>query len=238
MGKEDTIYQGTFQDDFVRSRGLKFPKHPGIIKGRIRGSLRQGTYERKEADAVLRVVREGDRILELGAGIGFMSTHISKSRKIKEINTFEANPHLIPYIRSVHAANEIDNVHVHNAILGKRKTTVPFYIRGNLLASSMDEREGTNILATEEIEVRSANGVMRKLKPDVLVCDIEGAEATLIPHMNLSNLRAAVIELHPQWIGPAGVNAVFSAFIDAGLAYFAKGSTNKVVSFRRNWPLR
>ena len=104
---------------------------------------------------MLRVVRQGDRVLELGAGIGFMSTHIAKARKIREINTFEANPHLIPYIQSVHEANDVNNVHVHNAILGKRKGSVPFYVRANLLASSMDERDGTNILATEEIEVRS-----------------------------------------------------------------------------------
>lgn len=238
MDGSDSIYKGTMGDRFITSRRLKFPKHPGIIKGRLRGSLRQGNYEKREADAVLRVIREGDKVIELGGGIGFMSAHIAKSRNIKEINTFEANPHLIPYIQSVHEANEIETATVHNAILGKRKGTVPFFVRQNLLASSMDDRDGTNVLSTEEIEVRSANGVMRSLKPDVLVCDIEGAEATLIPHMNLSSLRAAVIELHPQWIGPEGVNAVFSAFMNAGLAYFAKGSTNKVVSFRRAWPLR
>jgi hypothetical protein len=56
--------------------------------------------------------------------------------------------------------------------------------------------------------------------------------------MDLTGLRAAVIETHPQWIGPEGMNIVFNAFMQAGLAYYARGSSGKVVSFRRNWPLR
>lgn len=58
---------------FLLSRGLRIPKHPQITIGRIRGALRDGTYERKECDAVTRVVRPGDRVLELGGGIGYVS---------------------------------------------------------------------------------------------------------------------------------------------------------------------
>ena len=63
-------------------------------------------------------------------------------------------------------------------------------------------------------------------------------EAELLPEMDLTGLRAAVIELHPQWIGPEGVNAVFGALMGAGLAYYPKLSTQKVVTFRRAWPLK
>ena len=65
--------------------------------------------------------------------------------------------------------------------------------------------------------------------------DIEGAEASLLPMLDLTGLRGVMIELHPQYIGPLGVNAVFRAMMDAGLAYYARGSTQKVVCFRRNW---
>ena len=49
-------------DRFIESRGLKVPKHPDLPQGRVRRALRNGAYERKECDAVLRVVREGDRV--------------------------------------------------------------------------------------------------------------------------------------------------------------------------------
>jgi hypothetical protein len=69
----------------------------------------------------------------------------------------------------------------------------------------------------------------------VLVCDIEGAEAELLPAGDWSGLRAAVVELHPQWIGQAGVQAVFDAMQRAGLTYFPRASQAKVVTFRKGW---
>jgi hypothetical protein len=76
---------------------------------------------------------------------------------------------------------------------------------------------------------------LAEARPTVLVCDIEGAEATLLPEGDWSCLRLAVIELHPQWIGQAGVQAVFDAMHRAGLTYFPKASEGKVVTFRRGW---
>jgi len=64
---------------FVMSRGMKFPKDDNFIRGRIRGSLKGNRYETKETEAVLRVVREGDVVVELGAGIGYMSTLRAKA---------------------------------------------------------------------------------------------------------------------------------------------------------------
>lgn len=220
--------------DFITSRGMKFPKTKPFITGQVRGALRTGRYEAKETEAVLKVVREGDTVIELGAGIGYMSTLLATKRNAT-VHAFEANPALIPYIHSVHEANGISSATVTNAILGARKGKASFFVRKNFIASSLSEIEGSEVIATEEIEVLNAKSVFADLKPTVLVCDIEGAEADLIPAMDLSGLRAAVIELHPQWIGPEGVNAVFSAMIAAGLAYYARASNAKVVAFRRTW---
>lgn len=224
--------------DYVPCRGMKFPKDSNIIRGKIRGSLRDEGYEGKEATAALKVVREGDIVMELGGGIGFMSTLVATKRKIQHVHTFEANPNLVPYIKRVHEANNVTNATVHNALLGARKGKAKFYVRGNFLASSLDEKDGQGVTSVEEIEVRNAKSEIKALKPTVLICDIEGAEVDVIPQLDLTGLRAAIIELHPQWIGPEGVNAVFNAFIKAGLSYYARGSVNKVVSFRRSWPLR
>jgi hypothetical protein len=113
---------------------------------------------------------------------------------------------------------------------------VPFYIRRNFLASSMDPEVEKSAI-TEEVAIpRHALGaVLEDLRPDLLVCDIEGAEADLLPAGDWSGLRAAVIELHPQWIGQAGVAAVFAAMARAGLTYFPMASEAKVVTFLRDW---
>ncbi len=230
----DTVGEET---PFFRSRGLKIPKNAELMNWRVRSALKDGTYERKESDAVLRVVQPGDRVLELGGGIGYMSTLISVKKPGTRVTTYEANPQLIPYIRSVHAANAIDTVDLRNALLSPQAgEPVPFYIRKNFLASSMDRDSDPDSIIDEARIVQHPIGpVLDDVQPDVLVCDIEGAEAHLLPHGDWSNLRAAVIELHPQWIGQTGVQAVFDAMQRAGLTYFPKASEAKVVTFRKDW---
>ena len=222
---------------FIRSRGLNIPKHPELTTGRTRGALRDGLYERKECDAVMRVAREGDRVLELGGGIGYMSTLLSVRKKVARVVSYEANPTLIPYIRSVHAANGVENVDLRNALLAPQAGgPMPFHIRKNFLGSSMDGSvDPESIVETVAIEQHALGDVLTVETPDVLVCDIEGAEAALLPAGDWSGLRAAVIELHPQWIGQAGVQAIFDTFQRAGLTYFPKASEAKVVTFLKDW---
>ncbi len=223
----------------IRSRGLLFPDDPGFLAPRTRKLLRSNDYELREAGAVRALVKEDDVALELGAGIGFMSTLMAKSCKAKRVHAFEANPTLIPYIRRVHQANGVaDRIEVTNAVLGKRKGKVTFYEREQFSASSLIAEptgEASPVLREHEVEVMNVNTVIRKLKPSVLVCDIEGAEADLLPAADLTHLRLAVVELHPQWIGKAGVQAVFDAFSAAGLTFFPRRSDKKVVTFRRDW---
>ncbi|WP_299741886.1 FkbM family methyltransferase [uncultured Tateyamaria sp.] len=225
-------------DVITTPRGLLFPRDTDVLKPRIAGSLRRGLYERKEGDAVLRVIQPDDVVLELGGGVGFISTLVAKKSQAAHVHVYEANSTLAAYIRQVHDANGIENTTVHHAILGKRKGTKDFHVRGNILASSVEETNGEGIVRTETVDVVNAGQQTKAIKPTVLVCDIEGDEADLLPEMDLSTLRAAVIELHPQWIGPEGVNAVFGAMMGAGLAYYPKLSTQKVVTFRRAWPLK
>lgn len=227
--------QGAEKTGFIRSRGMKFPKHPEIMQGKIRRLLRSNSYEAKETEAALRVVREGDVVVELGGGIGYMSTLVATKRAIKSVHVFEANPNLIPYIRSVHAANDVTNAHVTNAILGPRKGSVDFYVREPMLGSSMKVLEGEVDPPAVKVDVLNAKATFKEIGATVLICDIEGAEVDLIPQLDLTGLRAAIIETHPQWIGPEGINKVFRAFMDAGLAYYHRGSHGKVLAFRTDW---
>lgn len=222
-------------DDIVTSNGIRFPLDVDFITARNRRALRRNLYEAKETHAALKTVRDGDTVIELGAGIGYMSTLVATRRELASVHAFEANPTLVPYIERVHALNGVTNGHVHNAILGKKAGKATFYVRRNIVTSSLDRLDGGGIVAEEEVEMRAAGKVFKEIRPTVLIADIEGAEADLIPLLDLSTIRAAIIELHPQWIGPQGTNAVFQAFLGAGLAYYARASEGKVVAFRRNW---
>ena len=223
----------------IRSRGLLFPNDPAVIGRKTRRLLRSNAYEKREADAVRALVKSDDIALELGAGIGFLSTLIAKSCKARAVHTFEANPNLMSYIARVHAANGVaDKVTVTNALLGVEPGTAKFYEREDFAASSMvAEPAGvaSKVVATHDVEVRGIAQVTAEVRPTALVCDIEGAEAELLPRADLSTLRVAVVELHPQWIGQAGVQAVFDAFHAAGLTFYPKTSNKKVVTFLKGW---
>jgi hypothetical protein len=81
--------------------------------------------------------------------------------------------------------------------------------------------------------VRPARDTIAALRPDVLICDIEGAEEMVLPLLDLSGLRAAIVELHPQYIGLRGVQKVFDAMNGGGLVYNPRRSNAKVVTFSR-----
>jgi FkbM family methyltransferase len=223
----------------LRCRGLRFPNDPRIISPRTRKLLRTNQYEMREAAAVRALVGPEDVAMELGGGIGFMSTLMARSCKAKAVHSFEANPSLIPYIARVHEENGVTgHVEVTNAVLGARKGKAKFYERAHFSASSLEEDPpgvASPVVAVHEVEVLNIKTVMKKIKPSVVVCDIEGAEADLVPLMDLSTVRLGVVELHPQWIGKEGVQAVFDAFHRAGLTFYPKTSNKKVVTFRRDW---
>jgi FkbM family methyltransferase len=219
----------------LKCRGMRFPLDRAILPPRIRTLLREGTYEAKEATAVRKLVKADDVVMELGAGIGFMSTLVATKTPAKSVHSFEANPQLMPYIAQVHAENNVTNAHVTNAVLGDQDGTAPFYIRKNFLASSLDPMEDAEDCTKVEVPTRDVNAVIKELQPSVLICDIEGAEADLLPKMDLTGLRAVVIETHPQWIGKAGMQKVFRCMDAAGLVFFPRWSHGKVAVFRSDW---
>lgn len=223
----------------LRARGLVFPDDPAFLTRKTRRLLRTKEYERREADAVRALVGKDDVAMELGAGIGFMSTLMAKSCKARAVHTFEANPSFIPYIRRVHAANGVaEKVTLTNALLGAGDGTAQFYEREEFSASSLEADPpgvGSPVVAVHEVPVMAIGRVMAGIRPTALVCDIEGAEADLLPLADLSSLHVAVVELHPQWIGQRGVQAVFDAFHAAGLTFYPKTSNKKVVTFLKDW---
>ena len=169
----------------MHSRGVMVPRDPAVMTPKLRRALRLNGYEAKEVNAALKCVADGDTVLELGGGIGFVSTFLAKKRAVKAIHTYVANPHLIAFQHQMHALNEVTTVTTHNALLAPRKgKPQSFYVRENFLASSLSpEVSNMPVKSVEEVEVLGLNTVFRDVKPDVFICDIEGAEADLLPHL-------------------------------------------------------
>ena len=215
---------------YIQSRGLKFPKDGTYLTGKVRGLLRRGRYEAEMATAALKAAREGDRVLDLGCGLGCVSGLVSKRREVASIHAFDGNPKLLTYADAMLATNGIKNVVLRAGVLGARKSTAPFYVRVPFAASSLTSDDDAR---THEIKtpVHNAKTVMKEVKPNVILCDIEGGEADLLPILPLEGVRHVIIKLHPNHIGPSGITQIFDRLHSARLAYDPKLSTGRVVGF-------
>lgn len=214
---------------YIKSRGLKFPKDGEYLTGKVRGLLGSGDYERHMTAAALKATREGDTVLDLGCGLGFVAGMIAKRRKIAHIHGFDGNPKLLTYADAMLATNGLADVTLTHGVLGKRKSTVPFYIRAPFAASSLtkgeDEAEETSV------EMHNVKTVLGDVKPTVILCDIEGGEADLLDGITLKGVRTVVVKLHPGLIGHDGIRTVFDSLSAAGLAYAPALSHGRIVGF-------
>src|SRR6478609_6637784 len=97
--------------------GVVIPYDPAIITPAIRAAIVSGRFEAEEALQIPRIVRPGDRVLEIGAGIGFISTLISRQRRVSRVVAVEANPYLLDYMVRLHHRNRVRKVRRINAVL-------------------------------------------------------------------------------------------------------------------------
>jgi FkbM family methyltransferase len=194
-------------------------RRSGMIEP-ILGQLQSGEYERPEINGLSMVVRPGDRVLELGAGLGIISALAGRAAgKSGRVLSYEANPALIADTQAFFAANGVANVTMLNAVLVNETDPKPrqFYLAGSFAESSLLGVKGRGSRGKVTVRAESISQVLANYKPDVLICDIEGAEVDLFPAFPASTLRAAVIELHPDRLSPAQIQSIHDGMVAQGL---------------------
>src|SRR3546814_6267775 len=65
-----------------------------------RAALTKGRYEFKERELARRVLRRGDRVIELGSGMGVVSLIMARLIGAEAVMTFEANPGIVELTRA------------------------------------------------------------------------------------------------------------------------------------------
>jgi FkbM family methyltransferase len=204
-------------DEVIETQGIKVPFVPAIITPNIERPMRNNRYEGGECANLRRVLRPGDRVLELGAGVGLLSTISAQVPGVELVVAVEANPDLIPLIRETHRLNNITNVDLRNGIAAATDgEDVTFYLRPDFWASSMDAGPH-RYSRTVQLKQLGIKGLMADVKPTVIVCDIEGGENGLFDEADLSGVRAMVLELHPKVYGEAQRDRILALLAAKGL---------------------
>lgn len=222
----------TSPDDVVVHCGVKLPIDPAIMSGNIRSAITSGSYEHQEAKEIGRLIQEGERVLEIGGGIGFMSTLIARNGLTARVRVIEANPDLIPFIERVHKLNEVADVEVINAVLSNDMSnpTLPFYLRKDFWASSLSPQP-FGFIRTVDVPVRSFNSEIETFKPTLIVCDIEGGELDLFMNANLTGVKKVYMEIHQKVLGRGGIKRLFDALSARNFHYDQHHSRGSVVLF-------
>jgi len=223
--------------ELLVASGVRIPLDRSIITPPIEAAVRSGDYEADETRSLPEVVREGDRVLELGAGIGFVSSILAKRTRAERIVAVEANPGLIPFIRRVHAINGVRGVEVINGVAcvgpaPRDGETASFYARPDFWMSSLSP-EPYAYDAVHAVPMLSLDGLLRDNGITMIVCDIEGGEVALLPQADLSGVDRVYVEVHDHLTGLSGVKTLFDALSAKGFAYDLRHSCGSVVLFTK-----
>jgi FkbM family methyltransferase len=211
--------------------GVTLAIEPEVMSPAMIKVIEEGTYESAEAREIPRIVQPGERIVELGAGIGFIAITALKTGKVSRLASYEANPGLIPVIERNARLNEL-SFDVHNAIVDPKEHggTVSFYLRKDFWASSLlpepwgYERE----VAVPRVSFAS---VLERYRPTMLIVDIEGAEQHLFRDIPLTGVKKIYMELHQNLLGRIGMKAVFDFMSSKDFHYDQHHSRGSVVLF-------
>ncbi len=222
------------QDEIVQIQGVKIALDPGVMSAPVLTSLRTGRYEKGEARYLPDIIEPGERLVELGGGLGFLSALAWREGKTEAVVVIEANPDLIPLIRSTHRLNGVEAVVRNAAAVGRRVAeTVAFYRHRHFWSSSMTPIPESRRIGVSQIPVVTLDEMVTEHRPTMLIVDVEGTEVELLAESNLDGVRKLMIELHHERIGFPGVKAVFDGLSARGFHYDPRFSHEAVVLFRR-----
>lgn len=201
--------------------GIIFPADGAVLNRAIRWNLRHGRYEKPEANVLRALLTPGDRVLELGSGLGYISALCARAGKAAAIVTVEANPLLADYILQLHERNGVAELITRRhgvALPNPTSEQATFYRREDFWASSLSAAPWAYTDAIS-VPVLDLNALVAEHRPTLMIIDIEGGEASILDGADLSGVRKLMLELHQEVIGRAGMRRVFDELGRRGFAF-------------------
>ncbi len=206
-----------------------------VITPTIAEALTTGEYEAEEARIVARSLKRRDRVLEIGSGLGFVSTLIARDERVESLIAVEADPRLAKRAAATLALNGCAEAEVVNAVMAPEASTgdmAVFYQRPDFWMSSMIETD-VPYDRIVNVPVLALNDLLRARAISCIVCDIEGGELELLKGADLASVDRVVVELHDHITGLSGVSDLFEIMRRKGFAYDPRCSEGTVVLFRQ-----
>jgi FkbM family methyltransferase len=181
--------------------GVTVSTDPAVVSRQVRSGIFKETYEEPERILIREGLRPGDRVLEIGGGVGFVSLLCARIVGADNVLTYEANPAMHKVIRANYALNGLEP-RLRGRALTAHGGDVTFFVNDNIISSSVYQREGGRAVTVPSDAIDAA---LAEWRPTVLVMDVEGAEVDILAASALPGLKRIVLELHPHVVGPEAV---------------------------------
>jgi FkbM family methyltransferase len=206
----------------IDHNGIKISVDRDSVDPIILRHLASGSYEAQEARIVAKSLQPDDRVLELGAAIGFLAILIFQHDPNIAYKGVEANPYLSKIIEKNMALNNCER-DISFRVLGTKSETKTFNIARKFWGSSF--MPVANPIDTVDLEIEDINKTIKQFDPSFLVMDIEGGEFELIPHISWNNIKKILFEIHPTKATNEEYTKVFKTLLDNG--FLIDGETSK-----------
>ncbi len=178
---------------------------PHTIPRHVRSLLFKNVYEDQERELVRTYLKQGDRVLEIGTGIGMVSLLVNNICGPGNVRSYEANPDMESLILANFSLNGIEP-DLHMKAITKDGSKIEFFKDDRILSSSSIDR-GINSTKCV-VESDALETVLVSFKPNFIVMDVEGAEVELLKNTDLKSVRGLIVELHPHIVGQKKIDAL------------------------------
>lgn len=176
---------------------MVFRIDPRMSEFNIR-KLMRGRHTLHERQILQKILEPGDKVMELGGGIGMVAIFSSKIVGAENVVSFEANPGLESLIRDNYALNNVSPT-LKVAMVGPEPGSRTFHVSTQFSRSSVFDPGGET--TPVEVPVLALAEELRNIGPSVLVLDIQGGEVELIEYADFSAVKKILIEFHPSMTG-------------------------------------
>ncbi|MGR3712990.1 MAG: FkbM family methyltransferase [Shimia sp.] len=201
----------------------------------IAEKLASGDYEYKESEAALKRIKPGWRVLEIGAGLGYVSAICAQAAGAENVVSVEANPKMLDVIRANLERNGQGGVSLmHGAVVGDAhmSETVKFQAGALFWGGSLVE-EGKSPDDMVEVPALPIGHLLAIHQPYFVMMDIEGGEQFLFDQKWPKCVRHVVLEIHLSKYPRKVLKKIVDCMSRSGLTYDPATSSGRTLGFMR-----
>jgi FkbM family methyltransferase len=221
-------YRRRTRPQIIFHHGIRLPLTEAVSE-EMRATLYSGAYEEREYEVLSKLLGPGDRVLELGSGLGFITVLCARRCGSEQVTSVEANPHLLSTLRTTFLCNGVSPRLVAGVVSAEGQAQTLF-VSPNFWSSSTHDRGGQPTL----VPGVAFESLLAQYRPTVLVIDIEGGETALLSAAIAPSVRAIIIELHAAVTGAEAAEQVRAWIVRHGFHSTHDWGNRSVVVFERS----